>query len=65
MKVKRQKFQDINGRKYNLHEVRSLGRGKGFGILNVLTNTFVGGREGATRREAQHDLKSYEAKSPA
>jgi hypothetical protein len=65
MKAKRQKFSDVNGRKHDLHVVRALGRGNGFGVLDVVTNTFVSGRQGMTRQEAQRELKSYEAKSLA
>lgn len=34
------KFEDINGRKYRLYTVRSMGPGRGFGILNRYRNTF-------------------------
>jgi hypothetical protein len=36
-----QKWEDLDGRKHRLYVVRSMGSGEGFGILNVLTNTFL------------------------
>jgi hypothetical protein len=39
--VVRHTYKDINGKKHFVHAVRSMGKDQGFGILNILTNTFL------------------------
>ncbi len=41
MKMIDEKFSDINGRKYRLYSVRSMGAGRGFGILDRYRNIFI------------------------
>ena len=60
MKTKHAKFEDLNGRNHDLYAVRSLGRGRGFGVLNTLSNVFVSSQE-ETRDEAERTLVEIEA----
>lgn len=41
MKMIDQKWEDINGRKHKLYIVRSMGAGRGFGVIEVLRNFVV------------------------
>ncbi len=53
-------YEDMNGRRHPQHVVRSMGRGRGFGVLDVLINCFVSVTAG-TREEAWQDLRELEA----
>jgi hypothetical protein len=57
----RLKYEDMNGRRHPEHVVRSMGPGRGFGVVDVLTNVFVE-PTGGTREEAWEDLRALEAK---
>jgi hypothetical protein len=46
-------------RKREPYLVRSLGAGRGFGVLSTTTNEFVGKREGLTRLQARQQLRRY------
>ena len=37
-----QKWEDTNGRKHKLYVVRSMGAGRGFGVIEFLRNFVVG-----------------------
>jgi hypothetical protein len=41
MKMSDEKFTDINGRKWRLHTVRSMGANRGFGCVDRVRNEFV------------------------
>lgn len=56
-KLKDATFADINGTKHKLYKVRTLGRGRGFGTLNVLYNTYVT-TGWKTRKEAIEILRT-------
>jgi hypothetical protein len=54
------KWIDANGKRRKWFSVRSFGRGRGCGILNTRTNTFVMfSRGGVSREEAKKALDSY------
>ena len=59
--TKRLKYEDMNGRLHPEHVVRSMGPGRGFGVVHVLTNTFFYG-SGGTREEAWETLREMEAR---
>ena len=59
--TKRLKYEDMNGRLHPEHVVQSMGPGRGFGVVAVLTNTLVQATNG-TREEAWEDLRELEAK---
>lgn len=61
MKIQHAKFEDLNGRKHNLFAVRAMGRGRGFGVINTLSNVFVSS-QGETRDEAKRTLAQIEAR---
>ena len=46
-------------RRYRRYIVRSMGRGRGFGILDIYTNTFVMWGDGIPRANAQAQLSGY------
>jgi hypothetical protein len=62
MKIRnRAMWQDLHGQRHIQHVVRSLGPGRGFGVLDVRLNAIVVGSDGyATREQAWEDLKQYE-----
>jgi len=41
MKLIDEKFSDINGRKYRLYTVRSMGPGRGLGVVDRLRNWVI------------------------
>jgi hypothetical protein len=51
-----QKWKDINGRKHKLYVVRSMGAGRGFGVIEVLHNFVVA--TGQTREECYDYLST-------
>lgn len=55
-----EKFEDINGRKYRLYTVRSMGPGRGFNILDKYRNMFLYSEGWATRQQAWDFLKTLE-----
>ena len=52
------KWQDLNGRKHKLYVVRSMGAGRGFGVIEVLRNFVV--TTGSTREECYAYLRDTE-----
>jgi hypothetical protein len=54
------KFEDLNGRKYRLYMVRSIGPSQGFGCLDRNRNTFVA-TGFPTREKASNYLRQNEA----
>jgi hypothetical protein len=52
-----EKFEDINGRKYRLYTVRSMGPGEGFGVLDRYLNAFVYGVRAFTREHCWDYLR--------
>jgi len=60
MKMIDETFEDINGRKYRLYTVRSMGPGRGFGILDRYGNAFLYSSGFATRQEAWESLQTLE-----
>ena len=52
-------WNDIDGSLDRRYIVRSMGRGRGFGILDVYTNTFVMWGAGIPRAKAQEQLSGY------
>jgi hypothetical protein len=57
MKMIDEKFADINGRKYRLHTVRSMGANRGFGCVDRCLNAFVA-TGFSTRKEAWDYLRA-------
>ena len=57
--MKRSKWIDGDGREHVRYVVRSLGPGRGFGILDVLRNWFVADCF-STRENAREALREYE-----
>jgi hypothetical protein len=55
-----QKWEDTNGRKHKLYVVRSIGTGRGFGVIEVLRNFVVA--TGQTREECYEYLRTTEEK---
>jgi hypothetical protein len=55
-----EKFADINGRKYGLYTVRSMGPGQGLGILDRYRNAFIRSRF-STRDECWAYLRETDA----
>ena len=51
-----QKWEDTNGRKHKLYVVRSMGAGRGFGVIEVLHNFVVA--TGQTREECYEHLRT-------
>jgi hypothetical protein len=51
-----QKWEDLNGRKHKLYVVRSMGAGRGFGVIEVLRNFVV--TTGSTREECYEYLRN-------
>ena len=60
--TRRHTWTDGNGGKHVLHTVRKLGRG--WGILNLLTNVFVSSMEYETREQAWDALEEHEDEGP-
>ena len=56
MKMINEKWKDINGRKHKLYVVRSMGAGRGFGVIEVLHNFVV--TTGQTREECYDYLRT-------
>ena len=56
MKMIDQKWEDLNGRKHKLYVVRSMGAGRGFGVIEVLRNFVVA--TGSTREECYEHLRT-------
>jgi hypothetical protein len=56
MKMFDEKWLDINGRKHKLYVVRSMGAGRGFGVIEVLRNFVVA--TGSTREECYEYLRA-------
>ena len=56
MKMINAKWQDLNGRKHKLYVVRSIGAGRGFGVIEVLRNFVV--TTGSTREECYEYLRT-------
>jgi len=56
-----EKFEDMNGRKHRLYSVRSMGAGRGFGILDRSRNVFISSVPVATRKECWDFLRETDA----
>ena len=59
-KMIHEKWEGTNGRKHKLYVVRSIGRGRGFGVIEVLRNFVVA--TGWTREECYEYLRTTEEK---
>jgi hypothetical protein len=55
MKMIDEKWEDLNERKHKLYVVRSMGVGRGFGVIEVLRNVVVA--TGWTREECYEYLR--------
>jgi len=51
-----QRWEDLNGRKHKVYVVRSMGGGRGFGVIEVLRNFVV--TTGSTREECYEYLRT-------
>jgi hypothetical protein len=54
--LKKDKFIDAHGKEHQEFQVRAMGSGRGYGILNTLNNTFVLWGEGVSKEEAESRL---------
>jgi len=55
-KMIHEKWEDLNGRKHKLYVVRSMGPGRGYGVIEVLHNAVV--VTGWTREECYEYLRT-------
>jgi microcystin degradation protein MlrC len=56
MKMINANWKDLNGCKHKLYVVRSMGAGRGFGVIEVLRNVVV--TTGSTREECYEYLRT-------
>jgi hypothetical protein len=62
--MKRMTWKDGDGREHFLHRVRSLGPGRGFGVLNIYTNAVVASSY-SNRAKAWSALRKMEEEAQA
>jgi len=59
MILAKQTWSDLEGRKHKLYTVRSLGSGRGFGVIEVLRNVVISGPYFA-RKDAWDFINCYD-----